>query len=383
MSVEECETHYVKRFFHASASPEHLVWRKSFLSNFKIEKSKFHSFQLQTIVLATTLNEINEGHIYTFFKNFFGTYALFSKQTCSTLMNQSTNKNNNNQYIPQFDFIIATNQEIMPKQKQMIVEQFRSIIRNKQTTFSEEITVLLKLFRINFFSCNLCDDDDQYIRENFVLPGVNIPTYGYRSGPNMMFYQIMKYFSTYYHNEDAAVMLPTPPDSIGNAIFYVETDCYPVQDFFFEQIQQLVKLHPSSYIIGSYYKGLSQMSKLITNHLNGVAIYFVENQNFMHFLKYIEMYHKLIVKTCPYVAYDCVFEYCLYSLLYSENDHFKQKENLLIRLIRSHILNTNKIVNVSTNCDTNLDEAFIKNIYPEACIFHKKDFRKKKDVQEK
>ena len=369
MSIEECENYYVKNFFHQSSSPEHVELRKTFLSNFKMEKCKYSHFQLQTIVLTTTIKEINEGHVYIFFKNFFGSYPLLSKQTCTELISKHINSDNN-QSFPQFDFFIVTNKDLASQQKKEIVEKFRSIIRSKQT-FSEEVTVLLKLFRIHFLSCQLNDIEDQYIRENFVLPGINIPTYGYRSGPNIMFYKILNYFSTYYQKNAKE----TNDVEIGNAIFCVETDCYPVQDHFFEEMQQLVKLHPSSYIIGSYYKGLSQMSKFITNHLNGVAIYFVENTNFIQLLQYIESYHKLIVKSCPYVAYDCVFEYFLYSLLYTENDHWKQKENLLIRLIRSYMINTNKIINVSTNHDTHLKEHFIKCIYPDACILHKKDFQ--------
>lgn len=364
--VDDCEESFVKTFFSQNSTKTQLSLRQDFLENFQLESPCYENTQLNTIVVATTLSEICKGNLYTFFINFFQNFSLFDECEVRHLLKSKE----------RFHLIISTNQSIENDLKKKIRKELHQIICQKSNTI--EVELLLHNFQLSFFSCNLQPEDDTYIKENHVLPGVTIPNYGYRSGPNKMFYITMQFFHHYFNHQEKDQPTTTNNKRKNNAIFYIETDCYPVCNSFFQKLRQLVVINAHAFIIGSHYKGLCIMTKLIHRHINGVAIYNVENKNFQHFLLYIEKYHRLLVKICPYVAYDCVIEYFLHSLLFSniQYDHWKQKENVLIRLILSSIVNSNLILNVSTEYDKNLSNHQLLKLFPDACILHKKDFNK-------
>ncbi len=147
---------------------------------------------------------------------------------------------------------------------------------------------------IEFFYCNLSGDDDVYEPDYTKKVGEK----GYKSGPNNQFFMAMQHLSNY-----------------GDYAFYLETDCYPVKTNWLGALHQLVDDLPHFWILGSIFRGISDVDEKFKNHLNGNAIYGVGDPQFQLFLT--DVLHPFLIDTIrkefPWLAYDCAIEYYFYK----------------------------------------------------------------------
>ena len=147
---------------------------------------------------------------------------------------------------------------------------------------------------IDFHYCNLTGDNDTY-ESNY---SKKVGEKGYKSGPNNQFFMAMEVLSHY-----------------GDYVFFMETDCYPIKPNWLAVLSKKVVSMNPFWIMGSVYRGLSDIDEKFKTHLNGNAIYAVGNLEFQHFL-FKQLYPflaKTIKEELPWLAFDCVTDYYFYK----------------------------------------------------------------------
>ena len=138
--------------------------------------------------------------------------------------------------------------------------------------------------KISFLYCNLEAIDDLYTRSNDVKLGM----YGKVSGPNLQFFNTLRLLS-----------------NLSGPILYIEVDVRPLRHNWLEKVQLDVRHSDRFWMLGSYYHGLSQLSLIDRSHLNGNAIYAVNDQEFQHFAADIwKPFLVSLISKYPYAAYD-------------------------------------------------------------------------------
>ncbi len=184
---------------------------------------------------------------------------------------------------------------------------------------------------------------------------------GFKSGPNEMFFRIINSFT-----------------SSSGFILYMESDCIPLRQGWLDAIRELAENDYESWVIGSYYQGISTLSYHFKYHLNGNALYKVGSIDFLHFVNSVwkERLDQVLQSNDPTLAYDC-----LPSLLFSEarpdvSDNYEWK---LFQKYASRFRATALIRNISAVADNNIAaEVCLQSILVDSSstvIVHGKIFR--------
>jgi hypothetical protein len=267
---------------------------------------------LETVLMLITSKEINNGEFYNFIKQFH-TMKYNGLKLCIFI--------NNSDY-----------DEDIFNQKIKLINIFSLI----------DITIL-----------NIKKEDDIYIASsNKEVPSI-IPELGLISGPNIMFFNSIKYCYKY------------------KSVLLLESDCILKVDCF-EKIKKYI-MSLSDYVIsGTRYVGNIAGNKDLYNtiniHFNGVAIYNTSSNDLKYLIDKTESYIKHNVKfnKMYYLAYDV----SLTSVLY--DTHSNDNEFIYHRRILSKFINNTFIINCSPSLDKDIKVEQINRIYPNHVILHKK-----------
>ena len=266
---------------------------------------------LETVLLLTTSKEINNGQFYSFIKQ-FSKMKYNGLKLCIFI--------NNSEY--------------------------------DENIFNEKVKLINIFSVIDVIILNIKTEDDMYILSSKDIP-LLIPELGLMAGPNIMFFNAIKYSYKY------------------QSVLLLETDCI-LKSNCFEILKKYV-MQLSDYIIsGSRYLGncvgTKNMHEIINNHLNGVAIYNTSSND----LKY------LIEKTELYIKYNVEFNkkyflpYDLALSLVLQDNYLDDKEFIYHRRLLSKFINNTFIINCSPINDKNITVEEINEIYPNHVILHKK-----------
>jgi hypothetical protein len=251
------------------------------------------------------------------------------KNQYEIFLNQLKNKTNKN-LSKDLSFIIITN-NFVPEENIDLKEMFKEVkIYNLNLTEHEDLYIPFKI-------------EKRYIEEN----KDNIPAYGIKSGPNLMFFKSMELSKEY----DTTLLL--------------ETDCILSNDWL-EKIKNYVENSNEFWISGALYDGeqFSTDPTMLT-HINGVALYATGKKNFQIFMQHFEQDFLESVKQTPNLAYDWAFRCFINENIKNKKDHFFWK------FINRNYVANKFIFNFSLSFDENFDENKIMNLYNYA-ILHKK-----------
>jgi FkbM family methyltransferase len=149
---------------------------------------------------------------------------------------------------------------------------------------------------IDFYFCNLTGDDDIYETDY----SKKVSHKGYKSGPNNQFFLSMNILSNY-----------------GDYAFLMEADCYPVKTNWLAALSAKIDNGAPFWIMGSIYRGISDLDEKFKTHLNGNAIYAVGNEKFQEFMfKEIRPFLiNIIEEEFPWLAYDCAIDYYFHKAI--------------------------------------------------------------------
>jgi hypothetical protein len=166
----------------------------------------------------------------------------------------------------------------------------------------------------------------------------NIPKFGTSSGPNLHFYNTMKYEVDKYKN-----------------ILLLETDCFFIRDYWIDIINTSM-CDKKFWIFGSKYYGHTKMANEHKDHLNGVGVYnrcpeFMQfiNKVFNHIEKTIKM------KITHYVNYDIAIHDVIDKI---------QKRDMLV--------DSPEILNISTEKDIDITYNQYKKMKTNLVLIHQK-----------
>jgi len=235
-----------------------------------------------------------------------------------------------------------------------------SMIRGENADSRKDVNRQISSFELRFFSCGLTKEEDIYVRheDQRTFPRSKLPRLGYSSGPNCMFYKM------YFH-------LASLKEEVGSFLL-LETDCTFHRQNWFQELDNLCKKE-TFWILGSTYKGNAEIPYFLFQHLNGVAVYNVNNPSFVSFMRHVLFpFHTESILLLPWLSYDCAIDCFVKSLLHCSVPPISSKENLQLRLLQSMMINTNLIINVSTSVDDELSNDLLLDWFPNKVIVHQK-----------
>jgi len=200
-----------------------------------------------------------------------------------------------------------------------------------------------KFNKICIVNLNIHPNDDVYIRSKISEnqnPTAN-PKYGLKSGPNIMFFNIIKYCQHY------------------DTILLLEYDCICEKNFISKCIDYIDKA-PNFLISGSIYLGSIKVNESIRNHLNGVAFYRTGSTEFQDIINQAEEHLLYQNRITPY--YDVAYDVLIYTFI------AKNYRNL----IDYKYITNNLIVNYSLPNDRFISLTTIREVHSNCVIIHKK-----------
>ncbi|MCB5188971.1 hypothetical protein LG200_13255 [Methylobacillus caricis] len=179
---------------------------------------------------------------------------------------------------------------------------------------------------------------------------------GFKSGPNEQFFTLMAMCR-----------------DMGEFIFYMESDCIPLQAGWLDQLIMLAASDQESWLIGSYYRGIAKLNPRFFQHLNGNALYRVGNAEFMAFVRdfWHPTLHHIIDSVDPRMAYDCVLSY-----IFTDADPVQGNDAWqAFQQIGHRFRATGLIQNISASADTARDDIpqlvhHILQQHPETFLLH-------------
>jgi len=165
--------------------------------------------------------------------------------------------------------------------------------------------------------------------------------FGYKAGPNEQFFRTINRLA---HLE--------------GFIFYMETDCVPLRQGWLDAIRVLAEGDNESWVIGSYYRGVAQISRRFKFHLNGNALYQVGSANFIKFVNDVWQpnLYSLIENSDPTLAYDCLVSDLFNS---ADPDSVNNPEWQIFQSIGHRFRGTSLIQNISASADRLLDSTSV------------------------
>ncbi|NNE27252.1 MAG: hypothetical protein HKN09_10445 [Saprospiraceae bacterium] len=150
---------------------------------------------------------------------------------------------------------------------------------------------------LRFKYAELSDEDNiysqDYINDPLSVLFQKSPKGGYKVGPNNVFYFMIKTLKEYDY------------------IFQMETDCIVVKKNWLWQLQNIVQSMPHDFwLMGSIYRGLSELDPVFKNHINGNAIYATGDDSFQEFMdeQFIPYMDSYIKNKDPRIAFDIGFQ---------------------------------------------------------------------------
>jgi len=268
--------------------------------------------KLECISLLTTSNEIRNGQYEQFINRFMDSIKIKESQ--------------------KLDFKIIINKNDGLKIK---TERLRQLFRN-----------------VDIIYLNLEKEDDLYIKDNQKLE--KTPTYGRKSGPNVMFYRGLDVCKSY------------------NTTLFLETDCF-FNPLWLTKLKKFIDHCNGFWISGAVYDGVVPVraGSEISTHINGgVGLYATGNETFRLFMGYCESFLiEEISNGLAGLAYDTSIKQYIDSII---NRSTTNKEDILVsKFIHRNYLPNKIIGNFSTTNDTYLNIEDINRIYNYS-IIHKK-----------
>ncbi|MGF1539104.1 MAG: hypothetical protein ACFCU5_01425 [Pleurocapsa sp.] len=139
---------------------------------------------------------------------------------------------------------------------------------------------------IKFSYCQLTGLDDLYCRSYKGKVG----DWGYKSGPNKQFFQIIDRFTDDYPY-----------------IFVMESDCFPLKANWLQRAIAITNSPEKFWVKGSIYRGNSPIAEFQQNHINGNAFYATGDRDFRRFVR--EIWQPFVLENTknidPKLSYDC------------------------------------------------------------------------------
>lgn len=206
-------------------------------------------------------------------------------------------------------------------------------------------TIRQKFISVDLVYANISAEDDVYIPGS--TGGKMIPTYGFASGPNILFLSCMEYCKKF------------------NTTLLVEADCYIKPSFLFE-LEKFTKYSGGFLIAGTTYDGCMKQPNCHDadfHHLNGVALYKTGDPLFKYVMEQLSSYIIEHVKDTPFLAYDIALMRMVFKSMSTEKTSDWKK-------VYKQIIKTNLIVNLSPAVDAETPD--IPTTYPNCVILHKK-----------
>lgn len=223
-----------------------------------------------------------------------------------------------------------------------------------------------KSFDIVFHSLNIDPKESVYLRNIARSDSCNLP-YGSKSGPNRQFYESLKAILDYckYSTQDALLLL--------------EVDAIPVRQGWLTGLNESIKHNPDFLIAGARYIGKSELSRRISQHLNGNAIYGIGSLYFREALLGWESLLKRIVPECHWIAYDICLEWVKNS---NNPDHVRIIEeyaSVLNLFDQACVDISDYIANISGALEVQNDDVPLDVLKKSHLILHSKPFSRRID----
>jgi hypothetical protein len=238
-------------------------------------------------------------------------------------------------------FIFSFNCAPDPSIEQRLRDAFEAAPRVRDAFAAMEVRFL-----------DLPPEKDKYIRK----PTGPAPKYGYKSGPNWMFYETMKALR-------------------GEArfVFLMETDCVPLVPNWLRRLTRTCQRHEDAWVLGAHYSGASPLLWRVARHINGNALYQVGDPEFWTFLDKILWPWMLdyIEKDDPDLAYDCAWEAFLNR---EEMDYAGHHDWIVSRGVLHKFRLIDTIVNIGGHAEQSGDYVWTRNHliqrFPAATVAH-------------
>lgn len=199
---------------------------------------------------------------------------------------------------------------------------------------------------------DLPPEKDKYIRK----PTGPAPKFGYKSGPNWMFYETVRAL------RDEA-----------RFVFLMETDCTPLVPNWLRRLTRACQRHDDAWVLGAHYSGASPLLWRVARHINGNALYHVGNPEFATFLDEILWPWMLdhIEKDDPDLAYDCAWEAFLNR---EEMDYAGHHDWIISRGVLHKFRLVETVVNVGGYAEQSGDYVWTRHHllqrFPHAAVAH-------------
>ena len=261
--------------------------------------------------------------------------------------------------------LLTTSKEIENKQCQKflkhLVEKTKTTKISKKIHFKIivnrsskiDISSLKSIFAdVEIINLNLSKQDDLYT--SHLSPQETLPKYGFKSGPNNMFFETINKCSEY------------------DTVLLLETDCL-LGNNWLNNLYLYAKYANGFLISGALYDGLvfTKAGSAMRNHINGgTALYATSNNTLQKLVNLLSVFlQKQIAYNMPGLAYD----YGLKLLIdHNINNTFNNmNERLIWQFINRNYLPCKHIINCSTDSDTKINENVLMSKYNYA-VLHKK-----------
>lgn len=218
---------------------------------------------------------------------------------------------------------------------------------NHKTPLIGYMDILNKVFKtVHILYINLSKEEDIYI---FKKMSEVVPTYGYVSGPNLLFLFSIRNCKNY------------------NTVLLLETDCI-LKPNWFEVTSNYVKYAGDFIISGAGYDGnmFVDVTNVDFHHVNGVAFYKTGNPDLYYLLDQVERYIIKSVNLYPILAYDIAINRTIHEKLKDIKTFHKWK------VIARKVIKNTLIVNCSPSQDANITIKECNDNFPNHVILHKK-----------
>jgi hypothetical protein len=200
--------------------------------------------------------------------------------------------------------------------------------------------------------CDLPPEKDLYIRDG----QGPAPEFGYKSGPNWMFYEAMRFAKRY-----------------GGYCLQIETDCRPIAAGWLDTLTDVARRSADKLIVGSPYRGQGQLWRAYARHINGNALYNVGDAAFWEWLDGLlwPWLCEVTGSTQPSLAYDCAWEAYIHREELDASDHL---DWLKIRKYVDKFVASTQLVNIAGGVELRKEYIWtlrrIKEDFPEAVMIH-------------
>lgn len=216
-----------------------------------------------------------------------------------------------------------------------------------------ETKILKTIFsNVNIINLNLTEEEDLYLKDTRKLE--KIPTYGRKSGPNIMFYKAIEICKNY------------------NTTLFLETDCF-FRETWLQKLKNFINHSNGFWISGALYDGLvpNAAGSALSTHINGgVGLYATGNEACRLFMKQCEVFLIEQIKGgLAVLAYDVGIKMYIDHIT---NANIKNPEDILVSKFLNRQYLPNKIIgNFSTTKDTSITLEQVQSMY-NYYIIHKK-----------